>query len=85
MDQQLAIPKPSDDVKASFEPIMKAIGPARQQLSGVKDIVTIRPGYKYEGDAKPVPAIVVAVTPGTRPVQPDALEAKFAMPFTVIE
>lgn len=85
MDQQLAIPKPSDDVKASFEPIMKALGPARQQLSGVKDIVTIRPGYKYEGDAKPVPAIVVAVTPGTRPVQPDALEAKFAVPFTVIE
>jgi hypothetical protein len=84
MDQP-AIPKLSEGVKASFEPIMKAIGPVRQQLGGIKDVVTTRPGYKYPGDGKPVPTIVVAVTPGTKPVQADKLEAKFAVPFTVID
>jgi hypothetical protein len=84
MDQP-AIPKLSEDVKVSFEPIMKAIGPARQQLSGTKDVVATRPGYKYAGAATPVPAVVVSVTPGTKPVQVDTLEAKFGVPFTVIE
>lgn len=84
MDQP-AIPKISEDVKASFEPIMKAIGQVRQQLSGIKDVVATRPGYKYAGDARPVPAVVVAVTPGTKPVQADTLETKFAVPFTVID
>jgi hypothetical protein len=84
MDQP-AIPKLSQQVQTAFLPIMKAIGPVRQQLSGTKDVVTTRPGYKYLVNASPVPAIVVAVTPGTRPVQADTLEAKFAVPFTVID
>ena len=77
MDQS-GIPQLSEAVRASFEPIMKVLGPVRQQLAGVKDVVTTRPGYKYPPNGKPLPAIVVAVTPGTTPVQTAELEAKFA-------
>ncbi|MEA2898211.1 MAG: hypothetical protein QOJ84_3826 [Bradyrhizobium sp.] len=82
---QLSIPQLSETVRASFEPIMKVVGQVRQQLAGVKDVVTTRPGYKYPPDGKPVPAIVVAVIPGTAPVQAADLEQKFAVPFTVID
>jgi hypothetical protein len=84
MDQP-GIPQLSEAVRASFEPIMKVLGQLRQRLVGVKGVVTTRPGYKYPPDGKPVPAIVVAVTPGTMPVQAAELEAKFALPFTVID
>jgi hypothetical protein len=84
MDQQV-IPQLSEAVRASFEPIMKVVSQVRQQLAGAKDVVTTRPGYKYPPDGKPVPAIVVAVTPGTTPVQAADLEQKFAVPFTVID
>jgi hypothetical protein len=85
MMDQLSIPQLSETVRASFEPIMKVVGQVRQQLAGVKDVVTTRPGYKYPPDGKPVPAIVVAVIPGTAPVQAADLEQKFAVPFTVID
>ena len=84
MDQP-GIAQVSEAVKASFEPIMKALGPVRQQLMGVQDVVVTRPGYKYPPGAPPVPAIVVAVTPGTTPVQAADLEAKFAVPVAVID
>ena len=84
MDQP-GIPQLPEAVRASFESIMKVVSQVRQQLAGVKDVVTIRPGYKYPPDGKPVPAIVVAVTPGTRRCRPTELEAKFAVPFTVID
>lgn len=81
----LDIPQPSAAVKASFAPIMKALDAARAQLSDVKDVIAIRPGYKYPPDAKPVPAIVVAVKPGTTPVQAAALEQKFGVAVTAID
>jgi hypothetical protein len=81
----LDIPQPSAAVKASFEPIMKAIGAVRAQLSDVKDVIAVRPGYKYPSDAKPVPAVVVAARPGTTPVQAAELEQKFGVAFTVID
>jgi len=81
----LDIPQPSTAVKASFQPIMKAIDAARAQLSDVKDVIAVRPGYKYPPDATPVPAIVVAVKPGTMPVQAAELEQKFGVAFTVID
>ncbi len=81
----LNIPQPSTAVKASFQPIMKAIDAVRAQLSDVKDVIAVRPGYKYPPEAKPVPAIVVAVTPGTAPVQAAELEQKFGVAFTVID
>jgi len=82
---QTSIPQVPEAVRASFEPIMKALGQVRQQLAGVKDVVTTRPGYKYPAKEEPVPAIVVAVTPGTAPVQAADLETKFAVPFSVID
>src|SRR4051794_15612232 len=74
-----------DEVRVSFEPIVNTLRQARHELAGVEDVVTIRPGYKYPPGAEPVPAIVVAVTPGTAPVRADALEQKFRQPFTVID
>jgi hypothetical protein len=80
------IPQLSPAVRASFEPITKALPMLRQQLANVADVVTTRPGYKYPSDGgKPVPAIVVAVTPGTTPVDGGALEKKFGVPVTVID
>jgi hypothetical protein len=47
----------------------------------VKNVVTVRPGYKY---GKTTPALVVAVIPGTAPaLNPAALEAEFGVAFTV--
>jgi hypothetical protein len=53
----------SEAVRASFEPIMKALGQVRQQLAGVQDVVMARPGYKYPPDGKPLPG-VTATMPG---------------------
>src|SRR5262245_39132135 len=73
----------SDEVRASFGPILKALGPARDALAAVKDVVVVRPGYHYPPTGDPVPAIVVAVTPDTTPVRPGDLAAKFAVPVTL--
>jgi len=79
------IPQLSAAVKASFAPIMTAIGAVRAQLSETDGVVAVRPGYKYPDEGKPIPAIVVAVTPGTKPVQEAELQGKFAVPFAVID
>jgi hypothetical protein len=78
-------PRISPDVQAAFAPIMQALAAVRVRLSEIGNVVTTRPGYKYPEGAAPVPAIVVAIIPGTTPVQADALEQKFGVPFTVID
>jgi hypothetical protein len=75
----------SDAVKVSFEPIMRAIGAARNELAGVKDVVAIRPGYKYPAEASPQPAIVVSVTPGTAPVNEAELQTKLGVAVAVVD
>jgi hypothetical protein len=82
---ELDSPQPSAAVKATFAPIMTAIGAVRTQLETIGDVVAVRPGYKYPSTGKPVPAIVVAAKPGTMPVQTAALEQKFGVAFTVID
>src|SRR6516164_6988082 len=77
---------PSDAVRTAFAPILKALGPARQALQpGQKDIVAVRPGYHYPATGNPVPAVVVAVTPGTSPVKASELHDKFGVAFAVTE
>ena len=46
------VPQLADAVKASFEPIMKAIDAERAQLLETKDVVAVRPGYKYPPNEK---------------------------------
>jgi hypothetical protein len=84
MDES-GIPKPSEEVRASFKPVMQALGQIRQELAQIKDVVSIRPGYKYPPTGDPLPAVVVAVTPGTTPVQAPDLEKKFAVAFAVVD
>ena len=84
MDQP-EIPRISPDVQAAFAPIMKALAAARPKLAEIENVVTTRPGYKYPEGGAPVPAVVVAVVPGTTPVQADALEKEFGVPFAVID
>ena len=79
------IPRISPDVQAAFAPIMKALAAARPKLAEIENVVTTRPGYKYPEGGAPVPAVVVAVIPGTTPVQAEALEKEFGVPFTVID
>ena len=78
-------PRISDEVRASFEPIMKALGPVRQELLGLKDVIAVRPGYAYPSTGNPIPAVVVAVTPGTSPVKASELHDKFGVAFAVTE
>lgn len=75
----------SDQVRASFEPIMKALGPVRQELSALKDVITVRPGYAYPSTGNAIPAVVVAVIPGTDPVKAPELQAKFGVAFAVTD
>jgi len=79
------VPELSDAMRASFVPILKAIGEVRVELSDVNDVVTVRPGFKYPPDGPPVPAVVVAVTPGTAPVKEADLQARFGVAFAVTE
>jgi hypothetical protein len=81
---EIQAPQVPPEVQAAFAPIMKAVGAARAKLADTENIVTIRPGYKYPEGA-PVPAVVVAVIPGTTPVAADAMEKQFGVPFTVID
>jgi len=78
-------PRISDEVRASFEPIMKALGPVRQELLGLKDVIAVRPGYAYPSTGNPIPAVVVAITPGTSPVKASELHDKFGVAFAVTE
>ena len=82
---EINIPQLSPAVQAAFVPIMKALGAVRAKLAETDDVVTTRPGYKYPADGAPVPAVVVAIIPGTAPVEADALEAEFGVPFAVID
>jgi hypothetical protein len=79
------IPKVSDDVRASFEPVLKVLGAVRQVLKSEKDVVHVRPGYHYPETGKPVPAVVVAVTPGTTPVKAPDLMKRFGVAVSVTE
>jgi len=79
------IPSLSPDVQAAFAPIMKALAAARPKLAEIKDVVTTRPGYRYPEAGAPIPAVVVAVVPGTAPVREDSLQKEFGVPFTVID
>jgi hypothetical protein len=49
----------------------------------VKDVVTVRPSYAYPAVGNPVPALVVAVTPGTPSRRPSC--TKFGVAFAVTE
>ena len=75
----------SEDVRVSFDPVMRALGRVRQDLSAVKNVVTIRPGYGYPQTGTPVPALVVAVTPWTAPVRASELQQKYGVAFNVTE
>jgi PLD-like domain len=45
----------------------------------------VRPGYAYPATGSPIPAVVVAVTPGTNPVKASELQEKFGVAFAVTE
>jgi hypothetical protein len=83
--QESGLLKVSEEVRASFEPVMKALGLVRRDLAAVKDIVKVRPGYGYPPTGDPVPAIVVAVTPGTARVRASELQNKFGVAFAVTD
>jgi hypothetical protein len=74
-----------DDVRASFAPVLKALGPARKALAGVKDVAAVRPGYYHPTASASVPAVLVAVTPGTSPVNVSDLAHERGVPFAVVD
>jgi hypothetical protein len=78
-------PEVSGAVRDAFDPILRALGPARQELEAHPDVVSIRPGYDDSSSGAPVPAVVVSVTPGTAPVSQDELTRRFGVPFRVMD
>jgi len=75
----------SDSVRASFEPVLKALPKARQTLLANTDVIAIRPGYAYPATKSAMPAVVVAVKPGTKPVNANDLEKQLGVPFAVTD
>ncbi len=75
----------SPAVRQAFAPILPAAARARQDLAGEKDVAAVRPGYKYPADTPPQPALVVAVTPGERPVAVADLEKKYGVPAVITD
>jgi hypothetical protein len=64
---------------------MKNLDRVRRDLAAEKDVAAVRPGYEYPAAGKPLPSIVVAVTPGTAPVKAAELQKKFGVPVTVTD
>ena len=79
------VPEISAAVRARFEPIVKALGPARQALAGVANVVAVRPGYDDTGAGEPVPAVVVAIRPGTEPPDAPGLSRRCGVPVIVTD
>ena len=75
----------SDEVRASFQPILQALPKARQMLLAHADVIAVRPGYSYGTAKAATPAVVVAVKPGTTPVNANSLEKQFGVSFTVTD
>lgn len=73
----------SNAVRAAFDPIVKALEKARADLAALPDICAIRPGYDDRPD--PRPALVVAVTPGSKAPDAKALETRYAVPVRVVD
>jgi hypothetical protein len=84
MDQS-GILKVSDEVRVSFEPVMEALRRVRQELLAVKDVVAVRPGFDYSQTEDPVPALVVAVIPGTAPAKASELQNKYGVRFVLTD
>jgi hypothetical protein len=82
---ETGIPQVSDAVRASFAPILKALGPVRLALGSEKDVAAVRPGYDYPSKGAPVPAVIVAVTPGTTPVNAADLAKRFGVAVSVTD
>jgi hypothetical protein len=77
--------KVPDDVRAAFAPVLQALGPVRQALASEKNVLAVRPGYYYPQTGKPVPAVVVAMTPGTMPVNATDLAKRFGVAVSTTE
>lgn len=76
---------PTAAVRKAFAPILKALGPARKALAGKPDVVAVRPGYHYPDTGDPVPAVAVAVRPGTAPVAAADLAHELKVPVVVVD
>ncbi len=75
----------SNSVRASFEPVLQALPKARQTLLANTDVIAVRPGYVYPAAKSAMPAVVVAVKPGTKPVNANDLEKQLGVPFAVTD
>jgi hypothetical protein len=75
----------AEDVRSAFEPILAALGRVRQEMAAIKHVVALRPGFYYPPTGKPVPAVVVAVTPGTTPANAADVAQRFGVPFRLAE
>jgi hypothetical protein len=80
-----AIPTIAPAVRAAFAPVLRALAALRQALGKQPDIVAIRPGYDDTSVDQPTPAAVVAVIPGTSPVNAADLSRRFGVPVLVTE
>ena len=76
-----------DAVRTSFKPIMQALGAARAELMSSEEVAAVRPGYRFPGEGEPVPAVIVAVVPGTprHAIDVAFLAQQYRVPFSVVD
>ncbi len=75
----------SPAVRQVFAPILLAVARAREDLAGEKHVAAVRPGYTYPPGAPPLPALVVAVTPGEHPIAEADITKKYGVPAVVLD
>jgi hypothetical protein len=77
----------SDQVRASFAPIIKALGPVRRAVADLEAVAEVRPGYDLSTAGDPAPAVVIAVMPGTPRGTVDTAELvqRLGVPCIVID
>jgi hypothetical protein len=66
---------------------MQVLGAARAELMSSEEVAAVRPGYQFPGEGAPVPAIIVAVVPGTprHAIDVAFLAQQYRVPFSVAD
>jgi PLD-like domain len=73
------------EVRAVFQPILAALPAARRSLASTQNVLNVRPGYEYPDAGKPIPAIVVAMTPSAPRPDVDRLATQLGVPVGLID
>lgn len=70
----------SDALRGQFDGILRVLPKVRETLRAKTDVVAVRPGYDCGAGQTATPAVMIAVVPGTAPVEQGPRSRRSAFP-----